>query len=311
MIFAIIDLGTNTFNLLIAESLPNNMFKKIFNTKIAVKLGEKSINSGFIDDVPFQRGLKALEKYQQYLLKYNVVKVYAYGTSAIRSASNGPEFVEQAQKIVGIPINVIDGNEEADLIYYGNRMAVNMSDDVSLIMDIGGGSTEFILANKDSILWKKSFLLGAARLLSKFNPSDPIKENEIIAFNSYLKEQLAPLCEAAKNHKPIELIGSSGAFDSIVDMIAGKFNTQEMTEDINEYSINMEYYQYIKEKILASTIEERYHMKGLISMRVDMMVISILLIDFILNELNLTKMRVSSFSLKEGVIYKKMGLSLT
>lgn len=311
MIFAIIDLGTNTFNLLIAERLSNNKFKKKFNTKIAVKLGEKSINSGFIDDVPFQRGLKALEKYQQYLLKYNVVKVYAFGTSAIRSASNGREFVEQAQKIVGIPINVIDGDEEADLIYYGNRMAVQMSDEISLIMDIGGGSTEFILANNDTILWKQSFLLGAARLLSKFNPSDPIKESEIAAFNTYLREQLTPLVVAAKLYKPIELIGSSGAFDSVVDMIAGKFNTPEMTEEINEYLINLDYYRFISDKVKASTIEERYHMKGLISMRVDMMVISVLLIDFVLSELNLQKMRVSSFSLKEGVIYKKMGLSLT
>lgn len=308
MIFAIIDLGTNTFNLLIAESFPNNTFRKIFNTKIAVKLGEKSINSGFIDDVPFQRGLKALEKYQQYLLYHNVTKVYAYGTSAIRSASNGKEFVEQAQKIVGIPINVIDGDEEADLIYYGNRMAVKMTEDVSLIMDIGGGSTEFILANKDKILWKQSFLLGAARLLSKFDPSDPITKAEIENFNSYLKEQLQPLFEAAKLYKPIELIGSSGAFDSIVDMIAGEFRTAEMTEDVNEYLIDLDYYQFISNKIKASTIEERYHIKGLISMRVDMMVISVLLIDFALRELNLNKMRVSSFSLKEGVIFKKMGL---
>ena len=311
MIFAIIDLGTNTFNLLIAESLPNNTFRKIFNTKIAVKLGEKSINSGYIDDVPFQRGLMALEKYQQYLLYHNVTKIYAYGTSAIRSASNGKEFVEQAQKIVGIPINVIDGDEEADLIYYGNRMAVNMTDDVSLIMDIGGGSTEFILADKNSILWKQSFLLGAARLLSKFDPSDPIKENEVVSFNRYLKEQLQPLFEAVKIYKPIELIGSSGAFDSVVDMIAGEFRTPEMSEDINEYLINLDYYKTISNKIIASTIEERYHMKGLISMRVDMMVISILLIDFALNEFNLNKMRVSSFSLKEGVIFKKMGLSFS
>lgn len=310
MIFAIIDLGTNTFNLLIAESLSNNTFRKIFNTKIAVKLGEKSINSGFIADVPFQRGLKALEKYQQYLLYHNVTKVYAFGTSAIRSASNGKEFVEQAQKIVGIPINVIDGDEEADLIYYGNRMAVNMTEDVSLIMDIGGGSTEFILATKDTILWKQSFALGAARLLSKFEPSDPIIASEIVAFNDYLKEQLQPLFDAVQIHKPFELIGSSGAFDSVVDMIAAQFQTPEMTEEINEYQINLDYYQFISDKIKASTIEERYHIKGLISMRVDMMVISILLIDFALREFNLNKMRVSAFSLKEGVIYKKMRLSL-
>lgn len=310
MIFAIIDLGTNTFNLLIAERFLNNTFRKIFNTKIAVKLGEGSINSGYIGDVPFQRGLKALEKYQQYLLYHNVSQVYAYGTSAIRSASNGKEFVEQAQKIVGIAITVIDGDEEADLIYYGNRMAINMTDDVSLIMDIGGGSTEFILATKNEILWKQSFLLGAARLLSKFEPSDPIKPDEINDFNNYLTQELKPLFEAVKKYKPIELIGSSGAFDSVVDMIAAEFNTEAMTEDGKEYPINLSYYKCISDKIIASTIQERHHIKGLISMRVDMMVISVLLIDFVLREFDLKNMRVSAFSLKEGVISKKLGLTL-
>lgn len=310
MTFAIIDLGTNTFNLLIAEKDQNNSFRKIFNTKIAVKLGEGAINSGFIADVPFQRGLKALEKYQQYLLYHNVSQVYAYGTSAIRSASNGKEFVEQAQKIVGIPISVIDGNEEADLIYYGNRMAIKMSDTPSLIMDIGGGSTEFIIANKNEIFWKQSFLLGAARLLSRFEPSNPITDNEIIEFNNYLKIELTPLYHAMAQYKPIELIGSSGAFDSVVDMIAGEFGSDEMTEDVYEYSINLEHYKVISDKVRASTIQERHHMKGLISMRVDMMVISVLLMDFVLNEFQMKVMKVSSFSLKEGVIFKKLGLSI-
>lgn len=99
MVFAIIDLGTNTFNLLIAKRLPNNTFQKIFNTKIAVKLGQGTINSGYIADVPFQRGINALKQYQQYLLDYNVEHTFAFATSAIRSASNGIEFVTQAKKL--------------------------------------------------------------------------------------------------------------------------------------------------------------------------------------------------------------------
>jgi exopolyphosphatase/guanosine-5'-triphosphate,3'-diphosphate pyrophosphatase len=190
MIFAVIDLGTNTFNLLIAERLPNCTFRKIFNTKIAVKLGQGTINSGYIADAPFQRGINALKQYQQYILDHNVEHTYAFATSAIRSASNGNEFVMQAKKIAGITITVIDGNEEADLIYHGNRMAVNMTNDISLIMDIGGGSTEFILANKETVFWKHSYLLGAARLLEKFKLSDPITNHETVDFKDYLKHEL-------------------------------------------------------------------------------------------------------------------------
>ncbi len=311
MIFAVIDLGTNTFNLLIAERLPNYTFKKLFNTKIAVKLGEGTINSGFIADVPFQRGINALKQYQQYLLDYNVEHTYAFATSAIRSASNGKEFVERAKIVAGVSITVIDGNEEADLIYYGNRMAINMTDSVSLIMDIGGGSTEFILANKDTIFWKQSYLLGAARLLEKFQLSDPVTNQEINLFNSYLKQELQSLIDAVKQYQLTELIGSSGAFDSVVDVIAGKFNTSGLNDVQTEYKIDLHQYFEISNMIKQSTLKERYHITGLIDMRVDMIVISVLLIDFVLNELKLNQMRVSTFSLKEGVISKKLGLSLS
>lgn len=310
MIFAIIDLGTNTFNLLIVERLSNTTFKKIFNTKIAVKLGEGTINAGYIADAPFQRGINALKQYQQYLLEHNVEHTCAFATSAIRSASNGIEFVEQAKKHTGISISIIDGNEEAELIYYGNRMAVNMTSNISLIMDIGGGSTEFILADDKTIFWKQSFLLGAARLLDKFKLTDPVSTSEIKKFNDYLKIELSPLLEAIKLFKPTELIGSSGAFDSVVDVIDGKFNTGATNDYKTEYAINLSHYQSISELIKTSTIKDRYHIKGLIDMRIDMIVISILLIDFILNELNLNSMRVSTFSLKEGVISKKLGLSM-
>ena len=99
MRFAVIDLGTNTFNLLIAESDIDNSFIKIFDTKVAVKLGEGAINAGYIADVPFQRGINALKQFQQYLLDYDVEQTYVFATSAIRTASNGAEFIAHAKKV--------------------------------------------------------------------------------------------------------------------------------------------------------------------------------------------------------------------
>ena len=310
MVFSVIDLGTNTFNLLIGETLPDNTFKKIFSTKLAVKLGEGTINSGYIADVPFQRGINALREYHQHILDYHVEKEFAFATSAIRSASNGAQFVEEAWKQAKIPVTVIDGDEEAELIYYGNRMAVKMTDSVSLIMDIGGGSTEFILANDHTVFWKKSFLLGAARLLDKFKPSDPIGEEEVQAFNCYLKTELQPLKEAVEIYQPVELIGSSGAFDSVVDLIAGEFNRDSVSEAHTEYHVSLEEYHRISKIIKASTLQERHQMPYLAPMRADMMVISVMLIDFVLKEVQPRAFKISTFSLKEGVISKKLGLRL-
>jgi exopolyphosphatase/guanosine-5'-triphosphate,3'-diphosphate pyrophosphatase len=309
MRFAVIDLGTNTFNLLIGELSPNKKkFTKLFNTKIPVKLGEKSINLGYIADIPFQRGINALLKFKEFIIHYNVQNVFAFATSAIRSANNGDEFVKEAFDKTQITITIIDGNEEAELIYYGNKMAVKMTDDISLIMDIGGGSTEFILASNNTVFWKQSFLLGASRIFEKFNFSNPITRAEEIIFYDYLLIELKPLFEAIKIYYPVELIGSSGAFDSVVDMISEQFNVTQINDLQTEYDINLIQYRAISELIKKSTIEQRQKLKGLIEMRVDMIVISILLIDFVLNEIKINKLRVSTYSLKEGVISKKIGL---
>ncbi|MBK7667410.1 MAG: phosphatase [Sphingobacteriaceae bacterium] len=303
MKIAVIDLGTNTFNLLIVETDNIGGYKKISSNRIPVKLGEGTINKGFIAEVPFSRGIEALKVYSKIIKEQNIEKVVALATSAIRTAKNGLDFVEKAESEAGISVEVIDGNREAELIYFGNRKAVQMSNELSLIMDIGGGSTEFIIANKDTILWKQSFLLGAARLLELVHPSDPITESEIKKLFSHFDEQLIHLHEAIKEHTPLELIGSSGAFDSIVDMMAGEYNTEALTDKKTEYNIDLEKYFPLSQTIIASTYNQRLKTKGLIEMRVDMIVISCLFVNYILNKFSLKKLRVSTYSLKEGVIF--------
>jgi len=303
MRIAVIDLGTNTFNLLIVEKDNNGGYKKITSNRIPVKLGEGSINNGFISELPFNRGIKALKEYSAIIKEQNISKVVALATSAIRTAKNGLEFVSKAKSEAGIEVEVIDGNREAELIYYGNREAVSMNGDLSLIMDIGGGSTEFIIANKDRIVWKHSFLLGAARLLEMIKPSDPISQEEIDRLNNYFEKELKPLEDACSLYKPIELIGSSGAFDSVVDMMAGEYHIENLTDKKTEYKIDLDKYFPLSKKIQGLTYTERIKMKGLIEMRVDMIVISCLFIDHILKRFNLKQLRVSTYSLKEGVIY--------
>jgi len=307
--FAVIDLGTNTFNLLIVETSANHKtFNTLFSTKISVKLGENAINLGYIADTPFQRGIQALVSFKNHIIDYQIETVFAFATSAIRSASNGHDFVDEAFMRTQINITVIDGDEEAELIYHGSKMAVHMTADISLIMDIGGGSTEFILANNQTIFWKHSFLLGAARIFQKFKISNPMTESEELDIKSYLKKELTSLLVAVEKHKPIELIGSSGAFDSVVDLIAEKFNTTQINDTQTEYNVDLINYKVVSDMIKKTTTEQRQNLKGLVEMRVDMIIISMLLIDVIIAELNIKQFKVSTYSLKEGVISRKMDL---
>jgi exopolyphosphatase/guanosine-5'-triphosphate,3'-diphosphate pyrophosphatase len=304
MRIAIVDLGTNTFNLLIAELFPDTTYKTLYKNKIPSRLGEGGINLGIIQPVPFQRGIDALKAHHEAILKYKAEETHAFATSAIRSASNGEEFVKEAKKETDISIQVISGNREAELIYYGVRSAVKMTDSNSLIMDIGGGSTEFIIANKEGIRWKKSFELGAARLLERFNPSDPITPEQIAELRKYLLKEIQPLLKALETHPVTELIGSSGSFDSLAEMIAHRFQSIDVLKGKTEYTFDLENSEAIYHEILRSTRSERLNMKGLIEMRVDMIVVSAIFVHLIITELAIPRMRLSTYSLKEGVLWE-------
>ena len=307
MRLAIIDCGTNTFNLIIIDvhqphSSGARNYSKIFKTRIPVKLGEGAINQGYIAPAPFERGLEAIEQLSAIIRDHGVHNVLAFATSAIRDAKNGAEFVSLIHEKFDIELNVIDGNREAELIYLGVREALPLAGHVSLIMDIGGGSTEFILANHQGMLWRQSFRIGAARLLERFSPSDPMTLEEIESLYSHLREELRPLFENAALHLPVELVGSSGAFDSLVEMISGELGGEPLVDSKTEYEISLGQYFKISEMVRHSTLGQRRQIKGLVPMRIDMIVISCLMVDFILKSMNLDRLRVSTYSLKEGAL---------
>ena len=306
MITAIIDLGTNTFNILIVNVNQDTTYDHLFQTKISVKLGEGGINTNFIADLPFKRGIEALKEYKKEIERFKVEKVIAFATSAIRGASNSNEFLTKAKQETGIDIQLISGSREAELIYYGVRQAVKLTDEVSLIIDIGGGSTEFIIADKNTIFWKQSFLLGASRLLEMFHPSDRITDTEHLTIANHLSQELQPLMDAVKQYPVKELIGSSGSFDSLAEMIAHKFYTPEILRSKREYEFVMSDFHSIYDLVLKSDNAGRLQMKGLIAMRVDMIVISSIIVDFVIRSLSITKMRQSSFALKEGILHELM-----
>src|ERR1700752_3836539 len=139
---AIVDLGTNTFSLLIVE-VQATAYKILHHAKEAVKLGEGGITKSMIAPAAFQRGIHAMKYLNEEIKKEKADVVKAIATSAVREASNRNEFLTEIKKNTGISVDVISGDEEAELIYYGNRMAVDIADEPCLIMDVGGGSNEF------------------------------------------------------------------------------------------------------------------------------------------------------------------------
>lgn len=305
MRLAIIDLGTNTFNLLIVDVDANKQYKIIFNDKAGVKLGKGGINNKIITPEAFLRALNGIAKHMESIQKFNAEKIIATATSGIRSTENGKELVTQIKKQFGIDVKIISGDEEAELIYRGVKQTVDFTEENALILDIGGGSNEFILVNKNGLLWKQSFDLGISRLLDRFNPSDPITRCEITEVEKYIDSQLNPLYEAVKKYKPTTLIGSSGTFDSIREMIIEqKGIKQEDLINKNSYRINLFDYLSLHAELLKSTYNERLSMKGLEFVRIEMIVLASIFVNFIIQKIGIKSLIQSSYALKEGLVDK-------
>jgi exopolyphosphatase / guanosine-5'-triphosphate,3'-diphosphate pyrophosphatase len=301
MMVGIIDLGTNTFNILITE-IKDDGHRIIYRKKYPVKLGQGGIDNNFIQPEAFQRGIEALIHYQEVLQAYRVEKIYATATSAIRSATNGNQFIEEAKKQANIDIEIISGEREAELIYKGAITALPKYDYPLLFMDIGGGSTEFIIADNQTIYWKQSFFLGVSRLIETFKPSDPIKIIEIDTIEQYFDQKLTPLFDAIKKYPTSHLIGTSGSFDSYADVLFNMKDIEDAKKEETYFDFQMEDIHLLSNLFIQKNLPERLKIEGLIPMRADMIVMSAVLIEYIIEKLGIKQITLSKYALKEGIL---------
>ena len=298
---AIIDLGTNTCNLLIA-STEGKQYKILYSGKEGVKLGKEGINQNILSPEAFERAAKAISSHLQIINRYAVDEIIAIATSAVRDAVNRDEFARYIFEKTGLSLTIISGEEEAEYIFKGVRLAFGTMGN-SLILDIGGGSNEFILTHGSTFMWRKSFPIGMSRIISRFPISDPISSDEIQAIEKYFDKELEPLWERLDNANVRRLIGCSGAFDTIADIID---NVLPDTKFRVTQEIKLEEFNAVSEEIICSTTAQREKMSSLEPLRIEMIVPSCIFIRFILNKLSITEIIQTGFSLKEGVLYTKI-----
>jgi exopolyphosphatase/guanosine-5'-triphosphate,3'-diphosphate pyrophosphatase len=299
---AIIDLGTNTFHLLIAELKEGNITTHC-KLQIPVKIGEGGINEGFISPQAMKRGLDALAEFRKELDRFHIGQPDAFATSAIRNARNAREFMDEALKRYRIPIRKLSGEEEAVYIYNGVRHSFAFPDEPVLVMDIGGGSVEFIIGLKETILWKQSFEIGAARLMEQFHHHDPIAPAELEALNAYLAKQLEPLRQALHQYPASILAGSAGSFETLEEVITRDLS--KSVEIISEHARrlnNIEDVNLFCENMISQDVMQRKMLKGLVDFRVEMIVVAAVLMKYITDACRISSVIVSAYSLKEGIL---------
>ncbi|NOU60475.1 phosphatase [Marinifilum caeruleilacunae] len=300
---SVIDLGTNTFNLLVAEWSEGEHPTILHRSKYPTKIGKGGINQNKITEEAIQRAIDAFNEMDRISAEFNTSEKIAFATSAIRSASNGNEFVQLIEEKYNVSVEIISGDREAELIYSGTKNAVELSHEAVAILDIGGGSNEIIIANNEKIFWKKSYPLGMTRLLEKFTPSDPMSKSDIAQVEDYLKEQLVDLFEALDLHNVKTLIGSSGSFDTFKQiLLADGLQVNGLPE--SQFEIKLKDFFRLHQIFLASSLEERKAMKGMDPVRVELMVIASIFINHLVKEAGFSKLYQSSYALKEGALFE-------
>jgi len=298
----VIDMGTNTFHLLITDII-NDKPHVLVNEKSPVGLGKGGISKGVITEEAIQRALSTLHKFRIVLDQHAVSHVIATGTSAVRSAANKEELIHRIKKEVNIDVEVIDGSREAELIFRAVQQAVTLEERPALAMDIGGGSVEFIIGNKNEIFWKQSFEIGGQRLIDRFHVHDPMREDDRVMMHEYFNEVLQPLEAAIQKWKPCQLIGCSGTFDTLAEMNIHHHREKIMLEKQTNYLLSLVDFKRLRNQLVASTRAERMAIAGMIELRADMVVVAVCLIDHVLKMVCTNTIMVSTYSLKEGVLY--------
>lgn len=290
-------MGTNTFHLMIVEKDSAGDWTTLVRHRIFVKLGEEGLRR--IGDKAFERGLKAMKTFKTQIeaAEVKLKNVRAHGTAALRTASNAKDFLEKVQAETGIRPETISGEREANLIYTGVRRAVPFPENNVLIMDIGGGSVEFIIANRQEMLWAESFEIGVSILFLNFHKHDPIAPQESLAVEDFLEISLKNLWRALAANPVRTLIGASGAFD-VID----NFLLDPRTKPPTYGYAKIENYKKIADQLIASTLAERKKMPQLSPERLEMIVVAVILINFILQKASIQEIYTSEFSMKEGML---------
>jgi len=301
---AILDLGTNTFNLLIAN-LTSGKPEILAKRREVVKLGEGSLDQNKISEAGFKRGLQAIDTHLHTIHAIGCDTILAVATSGIRSTINGKDFLTAVQTIHKLTVEIIDGSREAELIWKGVKHCLSIHNN-TLIIDIGGGSTEFIIAHKHGILYKESFKLGVSRLKELFKPKDPISTADLEALELHFNTTLKTLKKALIKYPCHLLVGCSGSFDTFCEMALhrkGKSYLFDKSETLPiAYTDFIESYNFL----MQSTLDQRLKTPGLLPMRADMIVLSGHLTRYILELSSIHNIKLSKYALKEGLMFEQL-----
>lgn len=300
---AAIDIGTNSFHLIVVEVKENGKVKFLDRERVFLRLGT-GIKDGksFISDSDLSQAILSLKKFSK-ILKYYKAEVRAVATSAVREASNNSEFVNRVLQETGITVEIIDGKTEANLIFTGMKNALPVKDKSVLGIDIGGGSTEFIHAIDGKTQFTESVKVGAVRLSKMFFPNFIITNESVKNCEEYVADQIFSNKNILKDIILDFAIGSSGTVDTIC-LVKEYQQKGKVPKELNGYEFYKTEFDEVYNLIMnLKSSDERMRIPGIESKRADVIPAGMIILKQAFKIFNIKKMVLSEFALREGIVF--------
>ena len=292
---AALDLGTNTFLCLIVEGNKNGITKVHKDLMQVVRLGQGVGETGAFHPDALVRARQCLTEFKKEIDAQKVDKILAMATSAARDAKNGEELFKIG-KDLGIPIEIIPGEDEARITYQGATAGGADSSKISLVLDVGGGSTEYIVGQGEKILFGESLNIGAVRLTEKHIKSQPVPENEKQAVKEHIQKEIARILPEIKKNKVEQIVAVAGTPTAIVAIEVGGFDEKK----VDGHFLSRERLQHWVNEFANTTVEvkkEKYQLGG----RADIIFVGASILLATVEALSLPGMIVSTKGVRYGV----------
>jgi exopolyphosphatase / guanosine-5'-triphosphate,3'-diphosphate pyrophosphatase len=299
---ASIDLGSNSFHMLIAEILGPTSFKTVTREKMMIQIGKTSLVTDRLDSEAMRRGLECLDKFRQIAMARRAERILAVATSAIREAENGEEFIRRAGTESGIVVRVISSREEARLVHLAVSQQIDMGDRKALIVDIGGGSVEFIVGDARKMYSAESHKLGFLRLHGRFITHDPMSKHEEQLMKEFLRNSLSiPLLEISRQ-KPRSVIATSGSATTLL-RIAQQRRGETNGAALRSSNVNHSEISAILREMRQMNSVERTKKFDLDPLRSEYLPVALFCLDAVLKGVGAKEVTICQVALREGLIY--------
>ena len=299
---ASIDIGTNTILLLIAE-VDQKKMKPLFEAETVVRLGKGLQKNGIISDEAMKRGFQTLTQYLGRCQTMGVQKIFAIGTSVLREAKNSEDFLRMIKEKLDLSIEVISGKEEAQLSFLAVARDLKELKKSTLVIDVGGGSTEFILGKGDHITQWVSLPLGSVRFTEQFLLSDPVQEREWEQMEMEIRKLLITIPHP---QKPLVMVAVGGTATTLASVEQGL--KEFIPEKIHRFVLKKQALKNQLHLYRSKTISERRKIPGLAAARADLILAGGAILYMAMEELKCESVLISCHGVRYGLLYKCLSL---